>query len=91
MRVLQVAAAAALLCCCPDPGRAQELLEPDVKRIPHVLPEAACKELIALGEAEGFLVDEESIDEDESNYGKGSAPSQSIEVFERHGEHMICL
>lgn len=56
-----------------------ELLEPIVKRHIGVLPESVCKELIALGDKEGFTVDEESIDDGEEY----NVSSQSIEVFER--------
>lgn len=56
-----------------------ELLDPIVKRHVGVLPESVCNELIALGEKEGFTVDEESIDDGEEY----SVSSQSIEVFER--------
>ena len=57
-----------------------QLLEPTVRRHAGVLSEAACRELIALGEEEGFTVDAESIDDDEPDY---DVSSQSIEVFER--------
>lgn len=59
-----------------------EFLEPVVKRHVGVLPENVCTELIELGEAEGFLVDVESIDEDEDKEYQVS--SQSIEIFERN-------
>lgn len=55
-------------------------LEPIVKRHAGVLSDAACKELIALGEAKGFDVEAESIDDDEPEY---NVIGQSIEVFER--------
>ena len=64
---------------CAASSPESELLEPIVKRHIGVLPESVCKELIALGDKEGFTVDEESIDDGEEY----NVSSQSIEVFER--------
>ena len=65
-----------------SPSSSNTLLEPVVKKFVGALPQHVCQELIALGEAEGFDVDEESIDNDEDNY---DVSSQSIEVYERDG------
>ena len=79
MMMRLVAALIILSIAAADSSR--ELLEPIVKRHLGVLPEEVCKELIALGEDEGFYVSPESIDEGLENY---NVPSQSIDVFERH-------
>ena len=60
----------------------KQLLEPIVKRHVGVLPPDVCKELIRLGEEDGFTVEHESIDNYEEGY---TVPSQSIEIFERDG------
>lgn len=72
---------AALILSTAAADSSPELLEPIVKRHLGVLPQEVCKQLIALGEEEGFTVAPESIDEGLENY---NVPSQSIDVFERH-------
>ena len=66
----------------PDSSTTKQLLEPIVKRHVGILPPDVCKELIRLGEEEGFTVEHESIDNYEEGY---TVPSQSIEIFERNG------
>ena len=62
------------------------LLEPSVSLHRGVLPLHVCKELIALGEEEGFNVQVESIDDFEQGY---KASGQSIDVYERDGMFMM--
>ena len=57
-------------------------LEPTIKRHIGILPPHTCKELIRLGNLEGFTVEQESIDDYSDS--KEKQPSQSIEVFERN-------
>ena len=66
----------------PDSSTTKQLLEPIVKRHVGILPPDVCKELIRLGEEDGFTVEHESIDNYEEGY---TVPSQSIEIFERDG------
>jgi len=58
------------------------LLEPTVKRHIGILPPETCKELIRLGNLDGFTEVQESIDDYSDS--KEKQPSQSIEVFERY-------
>jgi len=67
-----------------------EFLEPKVQRHVGVLPLSVCKELISLGEKFGFLVREESIDEDEQkDPTKKYVPSQTIDIYENRSEPEI--
>jgi hypothetical protein len=61
---------------------AEDLLEPAFTQHVGVLPRSVCQELIALGEDNGFNVEEESIDQ----YAppKYKVTSQSIDVYERN-------
>ena len=74
----------------PESSTTKQLLEPIVKRHVGILPPDVCKELIRLGEEDGFTVEHESIDNYEEGY---TVPSQSIEIFERDGEfwEMQCM
>ena len=63
------------------------LLEPKVSLFRGVLPPNVCKELIAIGEREGFNVHAESIDDYEEGY---KASGQSIDVYERNGAFRTC-
>lgn len=66
---------------------AAEYLEPNVQRHVGVLSATVCKELIQLGEKSGFLVREESIDEDDQNDPtKKYIPSQTIDIYENGSE-----
>ena len=81
--IISVVAAALLSSALGLSESVGDLLEPTVKRHVGALPPSACQEIIALGEATGFTVEEESIDEYEDNY---DVSSQSIDVYERNGE-----
>ena len=59
-----------------------QFLEPTVKHFSGILPADACKELIRLGELEGFSDEPDSIDHYEPN-NYNTKPSQDIEVYER--------
>jgi len=64
-------------------SKSEELyLEPTVKRHIGILPPDTCKELIRLGNLDGFTEQQESIDDYSDS--KEKQPSQSIEVFERY-------
>ncbi len=58
----------------------QFLIEPVIQQFQAILPSKVCKELIALGEEEGFAAEYETIDENAEGY---NVTSQSIEVFQR--------
>ena len=73
----------------PKPDEPGQLLEPIVKRHLGIISPDACKELIALGEEEGFTVENESIDDYEDE--KYKTPSQSIEVFNGNDGFGKCL
>jgi len=81
--IISVVAAALLSSALGLSESVGDLLEPTIKRHVGILPPSACQELIALGEAKGFTVDAESIDDDEDNY---NVISQSIDIYERNGE-----
>lgn len=70
-----------------DALNANALLEPKVSLFRGVLPPNVCKELIAIGEREGFNVHAESIDDYEEGY---KASGQSIDVYERNGAFRTC-
>ncbi|KAL7549201.1 hypothetical protein ACHAWF_012470, partial [Thalassiosira exigua] len=62
---------------------AVDYLEPHVQRHASVLPPSVCKQLIELGEKAGFLIREESIDEDEQDDPTNKyIPSQTIDVYD---------
>lgn len=56
-------------------------MEPKVDIYKGILPPDVCRELIELGEQQGFTVYEESIDDDNHYDGEKRYPSQSIEVY----------
>ncbi|KAL7438867.1 hypothetical protein ACHAXH_004978 [Discostella pseudostelligera] len=62
-------------------GESNTLLEPIVSLFRGVLPPHVCKELIDIGEREGFNVYAESIDAYEEGY---KATGQTIDVYERY-------
>ena len=84
--IISVVAAALLSSALGLSESVGDLLEPTVKRHVGALPPSACQEIIALGEATGFTVEEESIDDYEDNY---NVSSQSINVYERNGEPAV--
>ena len=67
-------------------GESNTLLEPTVSLFRGVLPPHVCKELIDIGEREGFNVYAESIDDYEEGY---KATGQSIDVYERYGKFNV--
>jgi hypothetical protein len=70
-------------------GESNTLLEPIVSLFRGVLPPHVCKELIDIGEREGFNVYAESIDASEEGY---KATGQTIDVYERYCKfvHEMC-
>jgi len=61
-----------------------EYLEPNVQRHVGVLPQNICKQIIDLGKKAGFLVDYESIDEDEQNDpDEKYVPAQSMDIYDK--------
>lgn len=59
-------------------------IEPDVHRYTNVLPKDVCKKLIKMGEAAGFPLDFESIDE--ANHLEDTNTTQAIEVLTEEGD-----
>mmetsp|Transcript_21233 Transcript_21233/g.39014 ORF Transcript_21233/g.39014 Transcript_21233/m.39014 type:complete len:380 (+) Transcript_21233:26-1165(+) len=91
MRTKGTLVATALLSPCMPVSLANavehQYLEPNVQRHVGVLPPSVCKRLIDLGEESGFLVVEESIDEDEQNDPtKKFVPSQTIDIYDKGSE-----
>jgi len=72
-----------------QPSQSSLYMEPDVRRYKHVLPIEICQQLIELGEANGFPLEIDSIDQgyddDDNKLDDEKGTSQAIEVLDEAG------